>query len=138
MRKYRMLDHTSDIGIEVWGKTKKELIKNAAEALYDLITILENVENAEKQNIVAEGENIEDLLINFLREVLYLFNGKKWILRQCEVMKLTSKKIEARLYGEPYNPDKHTIKKEIKAVTYHDVHVIKETGRWTAKVIFDV
>jgi SHS2 domain-containing protein len=138
MRKYRMLDHTSDIGIDVWGKTKKELFANATRALYDLMTILKKVEELEEMIIMAEGENIEDLLVNFLREALYLYNGKRWLIRKCEVMKLTATKIEARLFGEPYNLQKHTIKKEIKAVTYHGMSVKKTPGGWNAKVIFDV
>ena len=133
-----MLDHTSDIGVEVYGKTKKELFKNAAEALYDLIIIINQVEDIEEKIVIAEGTDIEDLLVNFLREVLYLFNGKRWIVRECEVIKLTATKIEARLAGELYNPNKHTIKKEIKAVTYHGMSVKKMVGGWKAKVIFDV
>ena len=45
----------------------------------------------------------EDLLINFLREILYLFNGTGWVVRNCEIMECGNKRLKAQLMGEPYN-----------------------------------
>ncbi|MGZ3608142.1 MAG: archease [Syntrophales bacterium] len=40
--------------------------------------------------------------------------------------------------GEPFDPAKHTINTEIKAVTYHQAAVKEAQGMWTGRVIFDV
>jgi SHS2 domain-containing protein len=138
MQKYKILDHTADIGIEVQGKTRKELFANSAMAMSDLMTILKTVEEIEEKRIDIEGADCEDLMINFLREILYLFNGKGWLLKKCKVVKLTSTQIEAQLRGELYNSRKHTIKTELKAVTYHQVGIRKSNKGWQAEVIFDV
>jgi SHS2 domain-containing protein len=138
MKKYKLLDHTADIGIEFWGKTKKELFENAVEAMFDLIVDLTGINNVNDKVVTIKGADAEDLLVNFLREALYLFNGKKWIIKQCKLLEMKSGQIVAQLQGEPYDSDKHQLKTEIKAVTYHGLSVKKTARGWKAKVIFDV
>ena len=112
MKHYKLLNHTADIGIEVWGKTKKELFANAVEAMFDLIVDLTGVNNVNEKVIAAKGTDIEDLLINFLREALYLFNGERWLVKKCKILELSAKQIVAQLQGEPYNPQKHQLRKK--------------------------
>ncbi len=138
MKHYKLLNHTADIGIEVWGKAKKELFANAVDALFDLIVDLTGVNNVNEKVIAAKGTDIEDLLVNFLREALYLFNGERWLVKKCKLLELSDTQIVAQLRGEPYNPHKHQLRKEIKAVTYHDLSIRKAAEGWRAKVIFDV
>lgn len=145
MANYTILDHTADTGFEVFGKTKEELFANSVAALFDLILDQSGGQPAspgereEEKSIAVEGGDIEDLLVNFLREVLYLFNGKKWVLTNCRPVEITDKSIDAQLFGEPYDQQKHHVKTEIKAVTYHDLSVAKTSeGGWKARVIFDV
>ncbi len=138
MKSYKLFDHTADIGIEVWGKTKKELFANAVYSLFDLIVDLTGVNDVNEKVVTTRGADIEDLLINFLRETLYLFNGKRWLVKKCKLLELSDTQIVAQLRGEPYNSHKHQLRKEIKAVTYHDLSVKKTNEDWRAKVIFDV
>ena len=65
------------------------------------------------------------MLINFLREILYLFNGEKFVTGSCEIIKFTNKELQVRLTGESFNSKKHLIKTEIKAVTYSGAKVEK-------------
>ena len=126
--------------MEVTGRTRKELFVNAAEALFDVM--IENkagrVAAKQQKKITVEGTDVSDLLINFLREMLYLFNGEQFITRNCEIIEFTDKKLQARLTGESFNRGKHLIKTEIKAVTYSGVTVEKQKNGWRARVIFDV
>ena len=75
--------------------------------------------------LTVEGSDPADLLINFLREILYLFNGEALIIGKCEITKCGNKTLDARLWLEPYNKKKHVMKTEIKAVTYHGLSVEK-------------
>ena len=145
MPKYKFFDHTADIGVEISGRTKKELFANAASALFDVL--IENNDSKSKtakrvqgwQKIVTvEGSDVEDLLINFLREILYLFNGAGWVVSHCKIMECGNKRLKAQLMGEPYNKNKHSIKTEIKAVTYSGLTVERVKAGWRARVIFDV
>ncbi len=141
MKKYKLLNHTADIRVEVWGKTRKELFANAVTAMFDLMVDWpdqDKTKSAEVKTVKITGKDLEDTLINFLREALYLFNGQGWLVRCCEPLELTRRSIIARLKGEPYEPQKYLLKTEIKAVTYHGLSINKISKGWRAKVVFDV
>jgi SHS2 domain-containing protein len=140
MSNYKYFDHTADIGIEVTGRTRKELFVNAAEALFDVMVENKTGEKSatQQKKIIVEGTDAPDLLINFLRELLYLFNGEKFITCSCEIIKFSNKELRARLTGESFNSKKHLIKTEIKAVTYSGLTVEKLKEGWRARIIFDV
>jgi SHS2 domain-containing protein len=40
--------------------------------------------------------------------------------------------------GEPFQEKIHMIKTEVKAVTYHQIQIQRENGRWKAQVILDL
>jgi SHS2 domain-containing protein len=146
MSNYKFFDHTADIGIEISGRTKKELFTNAASALFDVL--IEHNDSKSKsaaktqkrqKTVTVQGNDLEDLLINFLRELLYLFNGEKFITDSCEIIRFSNKELQARLTGESFNKTEHLIKTEIKAVTYSGLNVTKiKSGGWKARIIFDV
>lgn len=140
MSHYKLFDHTADIGVEVTGRTRKELFVNAAQAVFDVMIENKMGSGMAKQHrkLKVEGTDVADLLINFLREILYQFNGEKFITGSCEMIKFTSKELQARLTGESFNNKKHLIKTEIKAVTYSGLKVEKVKAGWVAKIIFDV
>lgn len=145
MSNYKFFDHTADIGIEISGRTKKELFANAAYAMFDILidnngSKIKSTKKTQKRQktVTVTGSDVEDLLINFLREILYLFNGTGWVVSHYEIMECGNKRLKARLMGEPYNKKKYSIKTEIKAVTYSGIKVEKQKSGWKTRVIFDV
>lgn len=140
MQKYKLFDHTADIGVEIYGRTRKELFINSVAVLSDFLTERKTGATSETQQkkITVEGVDVADLLINFLREILYQFNGEKFVTCRCEIMKFTDTELEARLTGESFNTQNHFVKTEIKAVTYSGLNVEKAKAGWKARVIFDV
>jgi SHS2 domain-containing protein len=139
MKKYRLLDHTADIGIEVYGQTKKEALANTVEAMFDLIVESDSIAALEEKQLSVSGVDTSDALINLLREALYLLHGQSWLCKTCEILEMEEEHITARLQGEPYDVKKHLLKMEIKAVTYHTLKIeqVADTN-WRARVIFDV
>jgi len=138
MKPYQTFDHTADLGLVIRGASEEDLFANAAFAVFDIITDLGHVESRDTRRIVVEGDSPEDLLINFIREILYLYNGERWLLKELRVTKLGERVLEAEARGEPFDGQKHEICKEIKAVTYHQAQIRKTPDGWTARVIFDV
>ncbi|GAJ07201.1 unnamed protein product, partial [marine sediment metagenome] len=65
-------------------------------------------------------------------------NGEGMLLKDFSILEISSNHLVGEAKGETFNPDKHSIKAEIKAVTYHQVEVEKNKEGWKAKVIFDV
>jgi len=138
MDRYRVFDHTADLGVEIYGKTVKELFANAAFAVFDILTDLNRVRAIEEKKITVEGEGWEDLLINYLREVLYFFNGEGILLKKFSIMEIDPQHLEGLVSGERFDSSKHRIHTEIKAVTYHQVTVRETPDGWVGRVICDV
>ena len=138
MKKYRLIEHTADLGILVCGDSPGDLFANAACAVFDLMTDLGQVRLAGERRIDLEGADWEDLLVNYLREVLYLFNGEGMLLADFIIADIDPHCVSGSVRGELFDARRHIIKREIKAVTYHGVEV-SETGKgWRGKVILDV
>ena len=135
---YHVIDHTADFGLQVFGADAKELFINAALALFDVITETDVLKGRESCNIKASGEDWSDLMINWLREILYLWNGKERLVKSIQILSLSEDKISAKIYFDAYMPDHHTIKTEVKAVTYHQIQVKSGPAGWEARVIFDI
>jgi len=135
---YRIFDHTADLGVEVAGVSLEELYAGAAFALFDLLTDLSSVRAGVAREIVVSGEDPADLLVNFLREILYAWNGDGFLMKSCLVREVKPQRLKALLRGETFDPSRHRIKQEVKAVTYHQASVEKKGDVWEARVIFDV
>jgi SHS2 domain-containing protein len=138
MPKYILIDHTADIGIDVFGATLSELFANAAFALFDIITDLSKVEGKVEYKISISGIDKEQLLVNWLSELLYLHDVKNLLFKDFCVVNITDNQLNATVLGETFIENKHVIKTEIKAVTYHGLSIIQEDHYWKARVIFDL
>jgi SHS2 domain-containing protein len=143
VKKYELFDHTADLGLEIYGRTKRELFANAALALFDVM--IQDVDLPTKRGgkervktRTVQGADAGDLLVNFLRELLYWFNGMGRVLNRVSILSCGSKKLVVQCVVEPYHSERHLIKPEIKAVTYHGLSVEKTKNGWKARVIFDV
>jgi SHS2 domain-containing protein len=136
---YRIFDHTADLGVEVTAATQEELYAEAAVSLFDLMADTNTVRAEASREVVVEGGDAADLLVNFLRELLNSYNGEGFLMKTCLVQEADSRRLKALLRGERFDPARHSIKKEIKAVTYHQASVEQTAdGTWTARVVFDV
>lgn len=138
MTKYILIDHTADIGIDVFGDSLQELFTNAAFALFDIITDLSKVEGTAEYAISVSGIDKEQLLVNWLSELLYLHEVKNLLFRDFCITDIWDNQLNASIRGEVFAEDKHVIKTGIKAVTYHCLSIVREDHQWKARVIFDI
>ncbi len=136
--KYKLINHTADLGIHVFGRNPEELFTNAAQAMFDQITDLKALKGIAQQKIQVTGTDWPDLMVNWLRELLYLWTVKELLVKTVEILSLSETALSAVVRVEPYNPEKHDIKTEIKAVTYHQSIVESKLTGWESKIIFDV
>jgi SHS2 domain-containing protein len=136
--KYRLTDHTADIGIHVFGNDLKDLFENAAMSLYDMMTEVERVTGVDTQEIQVTGEDFPDLMVNWLREMLFFWTGKEQLVKAVKIIYLSDHELTASVKTEAYTPERHVIRHEIKAVTYHQIQVYENNKGWEAEIIFDV
>ena len=73
---YRLIDHTADVGLEVSGETPGDLFSQAVQALMDLLVEAGPARDLQLRDLEVEGGDWADLWVNFLREILYLFQGR--------------------------------------------------------------
>ncbi len=137
-KKYEFINHTADVGIKVWGESLESLFENAAYSMFDILTELDKVKVKESLGVEIEGKRTDELLADWLRNLLYKFNGEGYLLREFNIEEISKKGLKAKVRGEKLNLSRHTLKTEIKAVTYHGLEVKKTGQGWEAQVIFDV
>ena len=135
---YRIFDHTADLGLEVYGTDERDLFRNAALALFDILTNRGRVRGRDKREIAVEGADREELLVNFLREALSLYNSEGWLMKECAIRELDDRRLRAAVTGEPFDRGRHTMNREIKAVTYHQAQLHGTVRGWIGRVICDV
>ena len=136
--RYRLIDHTADFGIHVFGTDPAELFANAAFATFDMLTEIDSLESLKTTNLRVTGDDWPDLMVNWLRELLYFWNGKELLVKKTQILALSENELSANIELDSFDPDRHEIKIEIKAVTYHQIQVNSGPEGWEAKVIFDV
>lgn len=137
--RYSLIDHTADFGIRIYGSSARQLFENAAFALFDQITGLGDMPRGkDATDINVSGFDIEDLMINWLRELLYLFSGKGRIVQSVHINRISDTEISASAAWTEFISGHHEIRNDIKAVTYHQIEVGEKNGRWHANVIFDL
>ncbi len=135
---YTLLDHTADLRIRVSGTDPADLFKNAGLALFDLITKPDRLRPSEVIELAVTGDDPADLMVNYLRELLYLWAGNEKLVKMIDIADISDTAISARVSTDRYQPEHHEILHEIKAVTYHQIEVVRTAGGWQAKVVFDV
>lgn len=137
-KKYRILSRSSDLLIKVFGGTQAELFANSAFALFDLITDIGKVEERERMLLEVEGVNRDDLMVNWMRELLYLYQGSGYLLREFQVQEARDNYVRGEVCGEKFDPDRHEIQRDIRAVAYHQSRMDKTGDQWTAQVNFEL
>jgi SHS2 domain-containing protein len=135
---FREIEHTADLGIEVEADTPNELFRRAGLALFTLMVGLEGVEPRERREETVQAEGWEDLLHDWLSRLLRNFLQDGFIAVAITIAAIDSTYIHAYLDGEKLDYQRHEFETEIKAVTYHQLAVTCEQGRWRARIIFDV
>lgn len=142
MKEFEMLEHTADIGIIAYGKNKREIFVNAAKGMFKII--VGNNSGLANENIsykiTLKAESLEDLLVAWLNELIYISETKLAILNKFNIKELSNNNIKAEVEGIKINRSGLKIEKEIKAVTYHclEIKKITESGLLSARIIFDI
>ncbi|MDD5008013.1 MAG: archease [Syntrophorhabdaceae bacterium] len=135
MERYRILDHEADAGFEVYGGTMEELFQNGVYALFSLITDIEVVQPLIEKRITVNGNG--ELFINLLNDSLYMWDTEGFIPKTLSIH-VGREHAEGVARGEIFDPVRHLIKQEVKAVTYHKFRIVEEKGMLKATVIVDL
>jgi len=135
---YELVDHTADIGVRLWGPTAEEVFEQAALALFSLVCDPLETGELESVDVALEAEAMDLLLAAWLNELLYVFEARKLVLTQFDILALDERTLRARISGEPLDTSRHILCGGVKAATLHELSLERRSDRWEAFVLLDV
>ena len=134
---FEILEHNADTGIIAYGSDLKQAFSNAASGLFSLIVDQESVQDTTERQIEVRANDLESLLVEWLNELIYIFDVENILFKRFEVVEIESGRLTARAYGEKVDPTRHEVKLGVKAATYHMLRIEKNNG-YKLQVIFDI
>lgn len=135
---YTLVDHTADLAVIVRGRDAADLFENAGRSLIHIMLGRIPEGRGKGKSIDLIGVDLCDLMVQWLGEILYLLEGDHQIATALTVLDLSATRILATAETVPFDPERHEVLTEIKAVTYHQVSVEEASDHWEARVIMDV
>ena len=136
--RYELFDHTADLGLRVFAPTLDELFAVAAAGLTAMVVDFPaNIRPAVERRFEIAGDDREYLLFDWLKALLFAFEEDRFVPARCELV-VTDTGLEAVARGEPFDPSRHGLGREVKAITYHGLSVSKTASGWQAEVIVDI
>ncbi len=135
---YATFDHTGDLGLEVWAPTPRELYAQAAVALMAQVADPGEDPPVERAEIALEGDEPADLLVHWLNSVLLESDLRHVVWTHVRIQKLTPRRIEAALQGPRIDPSRHTLLREVKAVSFHDMQLKLDPGDCRCRLVLDL
>lgn len=135
---WETFEHQADVGVAVHAPSGAELFAEAAGALLALLCDPATVRGVRRYELAGEAETVEELLVGWLNDLVYLFEGEGVVWRRLELPEWSPTRYRAVLRGEPADPDRHGLRDLVKAATYHGLSVVHDEEGWHARVILDV
>jgi len=142
--KYRFLEEIAiaDTAFEAFGKNEAELFENAALAVSFVMAETKKLKPKEKKEILLKAKNLEQLLHDFLSEIVFLKDVEQTIYSKFKVKISKEKekyKLKAQILGQKISEmGPETVKTDVKAVTWHQFAIEKTKKGFVARVILDV
>ncbi len=139
---FKILEHTADEYISAYGSSLEEAFEKAALAMFEVMTDTSTVEPRNGEAVEAEAEDESALLYSWLEKFLIKFDADGKLYSRFEVTRIEKRRegfhLEATVWGEPYDPDKHPSRRGIKAVTYYKMEILREEGIVTVNFVLDI
>jgi SHS2 domain-containing protein len=135
---YEIFAHTADLGIRVQAATLDGLLADAARGLFAVIAgDLAQIETCEERAFALPGTDPTWLLHDWTSELLAVFEIERLLFREFTVA-VNDTGLLATARGERFDPRRHTLAHEIKAVTQHLLDVRHGPAGWEAEFIVDI
>ncbi len=139
MKNFEFLeDLKSDVIFKAYGKTLEELFSNAALALSSVICQVDKIEKKELREVEVGGEDLEDLMFNWLQKLIVMVDIDNLFFSEFEVLGIREDDItlKARCHGEQMTPEKgRTV---VKSVTYYKYELRKTMEGYSVQVSLDI
>ncbi len=130
---WELIDHTGDVGVAAQAPTLEELFAECARAMFSLLAVAPDPAPTDSDAFPVAGAEPAEELRDFLAELLYRFSAEHRLY-----VAFTAEPGRVSAAWEPYREDRHPLRSELKAVTWHQLEAVRDAGGWRGRVIFDV
>jgi SHS2 domain-containing protein len=135
---FETFDHTADLGLRIRAANLDALFAEAAQGLFSvLVEDLATVRPVQSVDVHITGDERDLLLFDWLKELLYHFDAEHLLFSKFDVQ-VRQDGLTATAWGEPLDRSRHVLDHEVKAITYHGLHVEPVEDGWEAEVIVDI
>jgi SHS2 domain-containing protein len=135
---YEVLEHTADVGLRIYGGSLPELFANAGLGLVALALEPQEFSEKDRVSLAVSGADVEQLLVNWLSEILYWMDTDGWAFTRFAISQCTPTALNAEGWGERREAGSLTRAVAVKAVTYHQLSVRETQDGFEATVYFDI
>lgn len=135
---YEHFEHTADLGLRVRSPNLNTLFAEVAEALIAaMVDDIASIEPRDQIELHVTGGELDLLLFDWLKEILVRFELDRMLFARFQV-EVGADGLSAHAWGEQFDPERHHLSHEVKAITYHGLRVEQFDTRWLAEVIVDI
>ena len=132
---FEEVEHTADRALRIYGSDLRELMVNAAQGMNSLMVKEPPATSTPlEKSVVLEAMDAEGLLVEWLSELAFWAETEMLVFFRFELYDVSPTRLKATLYGSKANK----LEKHIKAVTYHNLKIVRTDAGLSAVVVFDV
>ncbi|MEB3816713.1 MAG: archease [Desulfurococcales archaeon] len=136
-------EHTADVLVKARGRTLEEAFEWAAIATYEIMTDTTRVKPLRRIHIDVNGMDLENLLYNFIEELLYHTDSEgvvfSRLIRVCRIDREGDNyRLEAYAWGDVFDPEKYEHRTIVKAMTYAQMEVARRNDCWELTFVPDI
>lgn len=139
--RFEYLEHTADAKFRAYGRTIEEAFENAALAMFNVMIATDHVRELVSKKIEVTSADLDGLLVDWLSELLYLFDAEQVVFGKFAVERIKEDSGEYSLSGaasgEPIDLARHEFDTEVKAVTYNELKIEETAHGWAVQVVVD-
>jgi SHS2 domain-containing protein len=135
---HELFEHTADLGLRVRAAHLNTLFAEAAECLFS--AVVEDIGTVRpEQSVTVElaGTDREFLLFDWLRDLLLKCEEDHLLFARFEVQ-VRDDGLTGTAWGEAFDDARHVFAHEVKAITYHELKVVRDGDEWLAEVVVDI
>ena len=131
-KRFEFEDHVADVIVVVYGDSLEEAFENAALALFEVMTDTTTIEPRREDVFEVEGFDELSLLYSWIESFIIAFDVDLKLYSTFNIEKIEKTqdgfKLRGKAWGETFNPAKHPSRSEVKAVTYHEMEILRQKG----------
>ncbi len=138
VRRWGRFPTTADVGVWATGPSAGALLEALGIGMFSVMTDRRQVRAREERAVSASADDAPALVVAFLNELLLLHATDGFLVRDVHARPVGEPPtaVIASVTGEPFDPDRHTARTEVKAATFH--RLVFDPARGRARVIVDI